>query len=133
MTDRGDSDADETDTIAAYERGEFRPVSDQDKARKEAAAAARRYLKDARKGRGRMGMPRVPFRIKLPKSVMRAAKRLAKSDGVSLNQWIGEAVANKVAAVEAASAFSGRSQWQIHVVGDLIAPVNADWSVGEDL
>ena len=78
-------------------------------------------------------MPRVPFRIKLPKSVMRAAKRLAKSDGVSLNQWIGEAVANKVAAVEAAAAFSGRSQWQIHVVGDLIAPVNADWSVGEDL
>lgn len=80
-----------------------------------------------------MGMRRVTARIKLPKSVMRAAKRLAKSDGVSLNQWIGAAVADKVATVDAGAAFSGRSQGQIHVVGDLIAPVNPDWDVGEDL
>ena len=78
-------------------------------------------------------MCRATLRLKLPKSVRRAAKRLAKSDGVSLNQWRGAAVADKVAAVEAAARFSGRSQGQIHFVGDLIAPVNPDWNVGEDL
>lgn len=50
MTDRNNSNADETDIIVAYERGECRPVSDQDKARKEAAAAAGRYLKKRTEG-----------------------------------------------------------------------------------
>lgn len=80
-----------------------------------------------------MGMRTVTCRITLLKSVMRAAKRLAKSDGVSLDEWIGAAVAAKAAAVEAAATFTGRSQGQLHVVGDLIAPVNPDWKVGEDL
>ncbi len=26
----------------------------------------------------------------------------------------------------------GRSQGRLHVVGDIVAPVNADWNVGED-
>jgi hypothetical protein len=64
---------------------------------------------------------------------MRAARRLAKNEGVSLNQWIGAAVAAKVTAEEAAAAFPGGSRGRIHVGADLLAPVNADWNVGEDL
>ena len=42
-------DQDEETLIAEYERGAFRPVKNQDMARKEAMEAARRYLrKDAR-------------------------------------------------------------------------------------
>ena len=42
-------DKDEEKLIADYERGAFRPVKNQDMARKEAMEAARRYLrKDAR-------------------------------------------------------------------------------------
>jgi hypothetical protein len=52
MKHRDDSD-DETDTIVADERDEYRPVNEQDRAKKEAVAAARRYLrKDARKDGG---------------------------------------------------------------------------------
>ena len=38
-------------------------------------------------------------------SVKRAAERLAREDGVSLNQWIASAVAEKVGVVETAAAF----------------------------
>lgn len=42
-------DKDEEKLIADYERGAFRPVKNQDEARREAIEAARRYLrKDAR-------------------------------------------------------------------------------------
>ena len=42
-------DTDEETLIAEYERGAFRPVKNQDMARKEAMEAARRYMrKDAR-------------------------------------------------------------------------------------
>jgi predicted DNA binding CopG/RHH family protein len=42
-------DKDEERVLAEYERGAFRPVKNQDKARKEAMEAARRYTrKDAR-------------------------------------------------------------------------------------
>lgn len=34
--------------------------------------------------------------LKLPQSIKRAAERLAKEDGVPLNQWISAAVAQKV-------------------------------------
>lgn len=37
--------------------------------------------------------------LKLPASVKAAAARLAREDGVSLNQWIASAVAQKVGAV----------------------------------
>ncbi len=46
--------------------------------------------------------------LKLPASIKAAAGRLAKEDGVSLNQWIAAAVAQKVGAVEAAAEFFRR-------------------------
>lgn len=48
------------------------------------------------------------YPLKLPTSVKAAAQRLAKEDGVSLNQWIAVAVAEKVGAVETAAAFLRR-------------------------
>jgi hypothetical protein len=50
-------------------------------------------------------MSRATYPLKLPNSVKRAAQRLAKEDGVSLNQWIAAAVAEKVGVVETAAAF----------------------------
>jgi hypothetical protein len=52
---------------------------------------------------------RSTYPLKLPASVKRAAQRLAKEDGVSLNQWIAVAVAQKVGVSEtAAEFFAGR-------------------------
>ena len=48
------------------------------------------------------------YPLKLPASIKSAAERLAKEDGVSLNQWISAAVAQKVGAVETAAAFLRR-------------------------
>jgi hypothetical protein len=48
------------------------------------------------------------YPLKLPTSIKRAAARLAKEDGVSLNQWIATAVAQKVGAVETAAEFFKR-------------------------
>ena len=48
-------------------------------------------------------MSRVTYPLKLPLSVKRAAQRLASEDGVSLNQWIAVAVAEKIGAVETAA------------------------------
>jgi hypothetical protein len=48
------------------------------------------------------------YPLKLPASIKAAAARLAKEDGVSLNQWIASAVAQKVGAVETASEFFRR-------------------------
>jgi hypothetical protein len=50
-------------------------------------------------------MSRATHPLKLPHTVKRAAQRLAKEDGVSLNQWIAAAVAEKVGVVETAAAF----------------------------
>jgi hypothetical protein len=50
-------------------------------------------------------MSRATYPLKLPHSVKRAAQRLAKEDGVSLNQWIAAAVAEKIGVVETAAAF----------------------------
>lgn len=50
-----------------------------------------------------MNKPSYP--LKLPASVKSAAQRLAKQDGVSLNQWISVAVAEKIGAVETAADF----------------------------
>lgn len=50
-------------------------------------------------------MSRATYPLKLPLSVKRAAERLAKEDGVSLNQWIAAAVAEKVGVVETAAEF----------------------------
>ena len=43
--------------------------------------------------------------MKLPLSIKKAAQSLAKEDGVSLNQWIAMAVAEKVGLVETAADF----------------------------
>lgn len=45
------------------------------------------------------------YPLKLPLSTKKAAQRLAKEDGVSLNQWIAVAVAEKVGVVETAAEF----------------------------
>jgi hypothetical protein len=53
-------------------------------------------------------MSKATYPLKLPLSVKAAAARLAKEDGVSLNQWIVAAVAEKVGAVETATEFFKR-------------------------
>jgi hypothetical protein len=53
-------------------------------------------------------MSKGTYPLKLPASIKRAAERLAKEDGVSLNQWISVAVAQKVSAVETAADFFRR-------------------------
>ena len=53
-------------------------------------------------------MSKATYPLKLPASVKTAAARLAKEDGVSLNQWIAAAVAQKVGAVETAAEFFRR-------------------------
>jgi predicted HicB family RNase H-like nuclease len=40
-------------------------------------------------------MSKATYPLKLPTSIKKAAQRLAKEDGVSLNQWIAVAVAEK--------------------------------------
>lgn len=50
-------------------------------------------------------MSRATYPLKLPLSIKRAATRLAKEDGVSLNQWIAAAVAEKIGVVETAAGF----------------------------
>lgn len=53
-------------------------------------------------------MSKATYPLKLPASIKRAAQRLAKEDGVSLNQWIAVAVAEKVGVVETAAEFFKR-------------------------
>lgn len=50
-------------------------------------------------------MSKATYPLKLPASIKDAAARLAREDGVSLNQWIAAAVAEKVGAVETAAVF----------------------------
>jgi hypothetical protein len=51
---------------------------------------------------------RSTYPLKLPDSIKRAAQRLAREDGVSLNQWIAVAVAQKVGVTETANDFFAR-------------------------
>lgn len=53
-------------------------------------------------------MSKATYPLKLPRSIKDAAARLAHEDGVSLNQWIASAVAEKVGAVETAAQFLAR-------------------------
>jgi hypothetical protein len=46
--------------------------------------------------------------VKLPPSLGNAARKLAEEDGVSLNQWVSVAVAQKISSVETAEAFFQR-------------------------
>lgn len=50
-------------------------------------------------------MTKASYPLKLPVSVKEAAARLAKEDGVSLNQWISVAIAQKIGVVETAADF----------------------------
>jgi len=50
-------------------------------------------------------MSKATYPLKLPMSIKKAAQRLAKEDGVSLNQWIAVAVAEKVGVIETAADF----------------------------
>jgi hypothetical protein len=50
-------------------------------------------------------MSKGTYPLKLPMSIKKAAQRLAKEDGVSLNQWIAVAVAEKVGVIETAADF----------------------------
>jgi len=50
-------------------------------------------------------MSNATYPLKLPLSIKKAAQRLAKEDGVSLNQWIAAAVAEKVGVMETAAEF----------------------------
>jgi hypothetical protein len=50
-------------------------------------------------------MSKATYPLKLPLSIKKAAQRLAQEDGVSLNQWIAAAVAEKVGVVETAAEF----------------------------
>jgi hypothetical protein len=52
-----------------------------------------------------MTMSKSTYPLKLPLSTKKAAQRLAKEDGVSLNQWIAVAVAEKIGVVETAAEF----------------------------
>lgn len=50
-------------------------------------------------------MTKSSYPLKLPTSIKDAAVRLAKQDGVSLNQWIASAVAQKVGVAETVAHF----------------------------
>ena len=50
-------------------------------------------------------MSKSAYPLKLPTSVKNAAAQLAKADGVSLNQFIAAAVAEKVGSLRTADAF----------------------------
>jgi hypothetical protein len=50
-------------------------------------------------------MSKSTYPLKLPTSIKKAAQRLAQADGVSLNQWIAAAVAEKVGVMETAAEF----------------------------
>lgn len=64
-------------------------------------------------------MSRASYPLKLPASVKAAASRLAKEDGVSLNQWIAVAIAQKIGVVETASDFLKQRAGQAHP-GDML-------------
>lgn len=54
-------------------------------------------------------MSKATYPLRLPASIKAAAARLAKEDGVSLDEWIAMAVAQKVSAVEGADFFRRRA------------------------
>jgi hypothetical protein len=66
-------------------------------------------------------MNKTAYPLKLPASVKSAAQQLAREDGVSLNQWIAVAVAEKIGAVETAAAFLRRRAGRPRSTSRLIA------------
>src|SRR6202034_4124094 len=76
-------------------------------------------------------MTKAAYPLKLPNSIKQAAQRLAKEDGVSLNQWISSAVAQKVGSVETAAEFFKRRASRAKGSGLMRFLVNAP-DVAED-
>jgi predicted DNA binding CopG/RHH family protein len=77
MKGRGFHNYEERDLITAYERGEFRPVKDQQAAKQAAMQAARRYLrKDAR------------VNIRLSTADLEMLKRRAAEEGLPYQSLI---------------------------------------------
>jgi hypothetical protein len=64
-------------------------------------------------------MTKSSYPLKLPASIKDAAARLAKEDGVSLNQWIASAVAQKVGVSETVVHFLKRRAGT-HVPADMM-------------
>lgn len=55
-------------------------------------------------------MSRSNYALSAPQSILEAARRAAKRDGVSLNQFINIALAEKVAALETDAIFTCRAE-----------------------
>lgn len=53
-------------------------------------------------------MSRAAYPVELPPSIGSAAQRLADEDGVSLDQWVSLAVAEKIGSAEAVAEFFRR-------------------------
>ena len=66
---------------------------------------------------------RYKYPLQLPASLKDTAARLAREDGVSLNQWIVAAVAQKIGAVETAETFL-RERARRAASGDLVRYLN---------
>ena len=64
-------------------------------------------------------MSKATYPLKLPLSIKKAAQRLAQEDGVSVNQWIASAVAEKVGVMETAAEFFKKLQ--------AIRPATCSW------
>lgn len=54
-------------------------------------------------------MSEAPHPLELPASIKSAAEQLARAEGVSLDEWIASAVAQKIGAVETAEFFRRRA------------------------
>jgi hypothetical protein len=52
--------------------------------------------------------PRTPYPLRLPHSIKAEVERRAKEDGISINQFVATAVAEKLAAMNTAAFFAER-------------------------
>ncbi|EIC21274.1 hypothetical protein [Thiorhodovibrio frisius] len=55
-------------------------------------------------------MSKSNYALSAPQSILEAARRAAKRDGVSLNQFINTALAEKVATLETEAVFTRRAE-----------------------
>ena len=78
------------------------------------------------------GSARSRYLLHLPASLKEAAARLARNDGVSLNQWITAAVAQKIGAVETADELLARRAAKANP-GDLVRYLDAAPDVPPEL
>ncbi len=70
-------------------------------------------------------MKKSAYPLKLPNSMKQAEQRLAREDGVSLNQWIASAVAQKVGSVQPAAEFFAERAAQAKGTGIMPFLLNA--------